>query len=60
MSKIASMSHGHKAPTDYALRVNLLKDDKKQVELLDSFRSKLVETFCTLMVMDGEIVKEFN
>ena len=50
MSKIASMGHGYTGPTYHALRVTLLKDAKKQVELIvDSFRSKWVETGCTIM-----------
>lgn len=42
IAKVASMGHGYKAPSYHTFRVNLLKDAKKQVELLvDNFRSKL-------------------
>ncbi|KAK4387221.1 hypothetical protein Sango_2592700 [Sesamum angolense] len=50
MSKVASMDHGYAGPSYHALRVSLLKDAKKQVSLVvDSFRSKLIETGCTIM-----------
>ena len=36
---IAAIDHGYKGPTYYQLRVNLLKDAKKEVQLLvDSYR----------------------
>ncbi|KAL0352277.1 UNVERIFIED_CONTAM: hypothetical protein Scaly_1616400 [Sesamum calycinum] len=50
MSKVASMGHGYAGPSYHALRVSLLKDAKKQVALIvDSFRSKWIETGCTIM-----------
>ncbi|KAG8363560.1 hypothetical protein BUALT_Bualt19G0035200 [Buddleja alternifolia] len=50
MSKVASMGHGYTGPRYHALRVTLLKDAKKHVELIvDSFRSKWIETGCTIM-----------
>ncbi|KAL0324096.1 UNVERIFIED_CONTAM: hypothetical protein Scaly_2376700 [Sesamum calycinum] len=50
MSKVASMGHGYAGPSYHGLRVSLLKDAKKQVALIvDSFRSKWIETGCTIM-----------
>ncbi|KAL0404286.1 UNVERIFIED_CONTAM: hypothetical protein Sradi_2069400 [Sesamum radiatum] len=50
MSKVASMGHGYIGPSYRALRVSLLRDAKKQVVLIfDSFRSKWIETGCTIM-----------
>ncbi|KAL0346013.1 UNVERIFIED_CONTAM: hypothetical protein Sradi_4432600 [Sesamum radiatum] len=50
MSKVASIGHGYTGPSYHALRVSLLKDAKKQVELIvDSFRNRWIETGCTIM-----------
>ncbi|KAL0345544.1 UNVERIFIED_CONTAM: hypothetical protein Sradi_4385700 [Sesamum radiatum] len=50
MSKVASMGHGYTGLSYHALRVSLLKDAKKQVELIvDSFRSRWIEAGCTIM-----------
>ncbi|XP_071922743.1 uncharacterized protein [Coffea arabica] len=50
IGKITSMGHGYQGPSYHALRVTLLKDAKKQVELIvDNLRSKWAETGCTIM-----------
>ncbi|XP_027181907.1 uncharacterized protein LOC113780291 [Coffea eugenioides] len=50
IGKIASMGHGYQGPSYHALRVNLLKDAKKQVELIvENLRSKWAEFGCTIM-----------
>ncbi|KAL3537023.1 hypothetical protein ACH5RR_000389 [Cinchona calisaya] len=47
---IASMGHGYKGPSYHALRVPLLRDAKKDVQLvIDSFRSNWAESGCTIM-----------
>nr|XP_027077099.1 uncharacterized protein LOC113700866 [Coffea arabica] len=47
---IASMGYGYQGPSYHTLRVNLLKDAKKQVELIvDNLRSKWAETGRTIM-----------
>lgn len=44
------MGHGYNGPSYHALRVSLLQDAKKHVELIvDSFMSKWIETGCTIM-----------
>lgn len=47
---VASMGLGYKGPSYQSLRVNLLRDAKKEVQLLvDSYRSTWAETGCTIM-----------
>ncbi|KAL3518575.1 hypothetical protein ACH5RR_021164 [Cinchona calisaya] len=47
---IAAMGHGYKSPSYHALRVPLLRDAKKEVQLvIDSLRSNWIETGCTIM-----------
>ncbi|XP_027077056.2 uncharacterized protein [Coffea arabica] len=50
IDQIASMGHGYKGPSYHSLRVNLLRNAKRDVKLVvDSFRSTWAETGCTLM-----------
>ncbi|XP_027102739.2 uncharacterized protein [Coffea arabica] len=50
IDQIASMGHGYKAPSYHSLRVTLLRDAKKDVQLVvDSFRNTWAETGCTIM-----------
>nr|XP_027124009.1 uncharacterized protein LOC113740668 [Coffea arabica] len=50
IDQIASMGHGYKSPSYHSLRVNLLRNAKRDVKLVvDSFRSTWTETGCTIM-----------
>ena len=50
LDAIASISLGYKGPTYYQLRVNLLKDAKKEVQLLvNSYREAWAKVRCTIM-----------
>ncbi|XP_071917038.1 uncharacterized protein [Coffea arabica] len=50
IDQIASMGHGYQAPSYHSLRVTLLRDAKKDVQLVvDSFRNTWAETGCTIM-----------
>ncbi|XP_027099005.2 uncharacterized protein [Coffea arabica] len=50
IDQIASMGNGYKCPSYYSLRVNLLRNAKRDVKLVvDSFRSTWAETGCTIM-----------
>ena len=47
---VAAIGPGYKGPTYYQLRVNLLKDVKKEVQLLVNFyREAWVKVRCTIM-----------
>ncbi|XP_031265605.1 uncharacterized protein LOC116124029 [Pistacia vera] len=53
MNAITAIGHGYKHPNYHALRVNLLRDAKKEVQLLvDSYRKIWKNVGCTLMA-DG-------
>ena len=50
LDAIATIGPGYKGPTYYQLRVNLLKDDKKEVQLLvNSYREAWAKVGCTIM-----------
>ncbi|XP_071906285.1 uncharacterized protein [Coffea arabica] len=50
IDQIASMGHGYKGPSYHSLRVNLLRNAKRDVKLVvDSFRSTWAEIGCTIM-----------
>nr|XP_027071766.1 uncharacterized protein LOC113696566 [Coffea arabica] len=50
IDQIASMGHGYKAPSYHSLRVTLLRDAKKDMQLVvDSFRNTWAETGCIIM-----------
>ena len=50
LDAIAAISPGYKGPTCYQLRVNLLNDAKKEVQLLvNSYREAWVKVWCTIM-----------
>ncbi|XP_071933455.1 uncharacterized protein [Coffea arabica] len=50
INQIASMGHGYKALSYHSLRVTLLRDAKKDVQLVvDSFRNTWAKIGCTIM-----------
>ena len=50
LDAIAAIGPGYKSPTYYQLRVNLLKDAKKEVQLLvNSYREAWAKVGCTIM-----------
>ncbi|XP_031282565.1 uncharacterized protein LOC116141174 [Pistacia vera] len=50
---ITAIGHGYKIPTYHNLRVNLLRDARKEVQLLvDGYKNILEDVGCTLMVDD--------
>ena len=50
LNATAAIGPGYKGPTYYQLRVNLLKDAKKEVQLLvDSYSEAWAKVGCTIM-----------